>query len=70
MQVISAELSAIKIITPKKFGDHRGFFSEVYSRRALAELGVLTDFVQDNHSLSVEKGVLRVALSGSADGAG
>ena len=59
MQVISAELSAIKIITPKKFGDHRGFFSEVYSRRALAELGVLTDFVQDNHSLSVEKGVLR-----------
>src|SRR5947207_14582801 len=59
MQVIPTKIPAIKLLLPKKFGDHRGFFSEVYSRKALAEVGILTDFVQDNHSLSVEKGVLR-----------
>jgi dTDP-4-dehydrorhamnose 3,5-epimerase len=59
MQLIPTEIPAIKLLLPKKFGDHRGFFSEVYSRKALAEMGILTDFVQDNHSLSVEKGVLR-----------
>src|SRR3954453_12328948 len=59
MQLIPTDIPAIKLILPKKFGDHRGFFSEVYSRKALAEVGILTDFVQDNHSLSVEKGVLR-----------
>src|SRR3954452_17220292 len=59
MQVIPTDIPAIKLILPKKFGDHRGFFSEVYSRKALAEVGILTEFIQDNHSLSVEKGVLR-----------
>src|SRR3954453_21532261 len=58
MQVIPTAIPAIKLLLPKRFGDHRGFFSEVYSRKALAEVGMLTDFVQDNHSLSVEKGVL------------
>ena len=37
----------------------RGFFSEVYNRKVLAEAGVTTEFVQDNHSLSAEKGVVR-----------
>lgn len=59
MQVLPTEIPAIRLLLPKKFGDHRGFFSEVYSRKALEEVGILTDFVQDNHSLSVEKGVLR-----------
>ena len=59
MQLIPTEIPAVKLIVPKKFGDHRGFFSEVYSQKALAEVGVACDFVQDNHSLSVEKGVLR-----------
>jgi dTDP-4-dehydrorhamnose 3,5-epimerase len=59
MEVIPTEISAIKLLLPKKFGDHRGFFSEVYSRKGWTDIGVQTDFVQDNHSLSVEKGVLR-----------
>jgi dTDP-4-dehydrorhamnose 3,5-epimerase len=59
MQVLPTDIPAIKLLVPKKFGDHRGFFSEVYSRKALAEVGILTEFVQDNHSMSVEKGVLR-----------
>src|SRR6476620_8998432 len=59
MQLIPTEIPAVKILEPKKFGDHRGFFSEVYSRKALRDVGIDCEFVQDNHSLSVEKGVLR-----------
>jgi dTDP-4-dehydrorhamnose 3,5-epimerase len=62
MSSILVETTAIpdvKIITPKKFGDHRGFFSEVYSRKAFAEAGIALDFLQDNHSLSAQVGTLR-----------
>lgn len=59
MQVQETEIPAVKIITPKKFGDHRGFFSEVYNRKQFAEAGIDLDFVQDNHSLSVERNVVR-----------
>ena len=59
MQVIETEIPAVKILVPKKFGDHRGFFAEVFSRRAAAEAGLPGEFVQDNHSLSAEKGVVR-----------
>lgn len=60
--MLSVEATAIpdvKIITPKKFGDHRGFFSETYNRRAYSEAGIDLDFVQDNHSLSAAVGTLR-----------
>ena len=46
------------LIEPARFGDDRGFFSEVFSRRALAAHGLTADFVQDNHSRSA-RGVLR-----------
>jgi dTDP-4-dehydrorhamnose 3,5-epimerase len=59
MQVIETEIPAVKVIEPKRLGDNRGFFSEVYSRRAFADAGIDADFVQDNHSLSAEKGVVR-----------
>lgn len=59
MQVIETAIPDVKLLVPKQFKDHRGFFSEVYSRKALAEVGVTCEFIQDNHSLSVEKGVLR-----------
>jgi len=49
----------VKLISPQKFGDHRGFFSETYSKRGLAEAGIALDFVQDNHSLSAAKGTMR-----------
>lgn len=52
-------LQGVRIITPRRFGDHRGFFSESYSRRALAEAGIETEFVQDNHSLSMQAGTVR-----------
>jgi dTDP-4-dehydrorhamnose 3,5-epimerase len=42
-----------------RIGDERGFLSEVWSRRALAAHGITADFVQDNHSVSREKGIVR-----------
>jgi dTDP-4-dehydrorhamnose 3,5-epimerase len=48
-----------QLIIPSRFCDARGWFSESYSRRALAQLGILNEFVQDNHSLSNTKGTLR-----------
>lgn len=49
----------VKLIRPKRFGDHRGFFSEVYSKPALAAAGITLDFIQDNHSRSEKKGTVR-----------
>lgn len=46
-------------ISTVRFEDHRGFFSETYNKRRLAELGIENDFVQDNHSLSLEPGTIR-----------
>jgi len=59
MQIEPTAIPDVKILTPKKHGDARGFFSETYNRRTMAELGVDVEFVQDNHSLSAEQHVLR-----------
>jgi dTDP-4-dehydrorhamnose 3,5-epimerase len=49
----------VRLIVPKRFGDSRGWFTEVYSETAFAKLGIDCRFVQDNHSLSVPKYTLR-----------
>ena len=60
MDVRALAIPEVKLITPKIYRDSRGFFSETYSRRAMAEVaGIDVVFVQDNHSLSSEKGVVR-----------
>ena len=59
MEFIETAIPDVKVLVPKKFGDHRGFFSEVYSEKLLAGHGINLRFVQDNHSLSAEKGVVR-----------
>lgn len=46
-------------IVPKRFGDHRGFFSESYNAMAFAQQGINLVFVQDNHSLSATVGTVR-----------
>jgi dTDP-4-dehydrorhamnose 3,5-epimerase len=53
------EISGIQLITPRRHGDHRGFFAETYNRRAYAALGIDVAFVQDNHSVSAQRGTLR-----------
>lgn len=59
MQVQETEIPGVLLLTPKRFGDHRGFFSETYNSRLFEDAGIHLKFVQDNQSLSVEKGVLR-----------
>ena len=59
MEIKATAIPEVKIVTPARFGDHRGFFAEVYNRRALAEAGIDIEFVQDNHSYSAERGTLR-----------
>ena len=59
MDIQATAIPEVRVITPARFGDHRGFFSEVYNRQALAEAGIDIAFVQDNHSYSAERGTLR-----------
>ncbi len=59
MKIIKTEIPEVLIIEPQVFGDHRGWFCETYSKAKLKELGIDIDFVQDNHSLSSQKGTLR-----------
>lgn len=53
------EISGVHLIKPRRHGDHRGFFAETYNKRAFAALGIDVAFVQDNHSVSAQKGTLR-----------
>ncbi len=46
-------------IVPKKFADARGFFSETYARERFHNVGITHEWVQENQSFSVKKGVLR-----------
>lgn len=57
--VMELEIPDVKLITPVKHGDSRGFFSETYNQRDLAAAGINTEFVQDNHSLSGPRGTVR-----------
>jgi dTDP-4-dehydrorhamnose 3,5-epimerase len=52
-------LDGVLELRPQRFGDDRGFFSEVWNREAMAKAGLAMDFVQDNHSYSAARGVLR-----------
>lgn len=59
MIVEELALPGVRTITPVKHADRRGFFSEVYNRESFAAAGLDAEFVQDNHSLSTERGVIR-----------
>ncbi|PWC40891.1 dTDP-4-dehydrorhamnose 3,5-epimerase [Azospirillum sp. TSO35-2] len=59
MDVVSLDIPDVKILRPKKFGDHRGFFSETYNKKTFEAAGLHYDFVQDNQSLSAEVGTVR-----------
>ena len=60
MKVQKTPIEDVLIITPPRFGDHRGFFSESWNKTKLKDAGVtLPEFVQDNHSVSSEVGTVR-----------
>jgi dTDP-4-dehydrorhamnose 3,5-epimerase len=59
MEIRDTALPEVKILTPRRFGDARGYFCETWSAPRLRASGLAFDFVQDNESLSAEKGTLR-----------
>ena len=59
MQVEHLNIPDVRVLSPSKYGDRRGFFSETYNKKAFAALGIDIDFVQDNHSYSADKGTVR-----------
>lgn len=59
IQAKSLEIPDVLLVAPARFGDDRGFFSETYSESTFSDLGMNARFVQDNHSLSRSKGVVR-----------
>ncbi|MBD3665144.1 dTDP-4-dehydrorhamnose 3,5-epimerase [Sulfitobacter aestuariivivens] len=59
MRVTQTDLPGVLLLEPARFGDDRGFFSESWNRKTLAEHGIELDFVQDNHSMSAAVGTVR-----------
>lgn len=59
MDAVALDIPEVRLITPRKHGDHRGFFSETYNRAAFAAAGIGLDFIQDNQSLSATQGTVR-----------
>ena len=53
------EIEGLKLVTPRKFGDERGFFCETHNAATWAKAGLHYEFVQDNHSLSRDAGTVR-----------
>ncbi len=59
MKIEEFPIKGLFTFTPKRFGDERGFFSETFNARAFEEVAPGVTFVQDNHSLSRDVGVIR-----------
>lgn len=59
MKIEKTTLEGLLILTPQRFGDDRGWFTETWNAPRLAAAGVDIAFVQDNHSMSASVGTLR-----------
>ena len=59
MNVEALPIPDVKLIIPPRFRDPRGFFSETWNQSRFADAGIPGPFVQDNHAVSTEAGVLR-----------
>lgn len=59
MEIAETPLAGLLILKPRRFGDDRGWFSEVWNRDTLRAHGIDLDFVQDNHSYSAHPGTVR-----------
>jgi dTDP-4-dehydrorhamnose 3,5-epimerase len=57
-ETLTTEIADVKMIVPRIHRDRRGLFSETYNKGRLEVLRAKLEFVQDNHSLSVERGVV------------
>jgi dTDP-4-dehydrorhamnose 3,5-epimerase len=59
VKVENLAIADVKLITLRKFGDARGFFSETWNEKTFSDAGIGGHFVQDNHAFSAVKGTLR-----------
>ncbi len=59
MQIDDTAIADVKVITPRRFADPRGFFAEWHNEKALRALGIDLDFRQDNLSRSARRGTVR-----------
>ena len=59
MKVEHLAIPDVILVTPPRHGDSRGFFSETWNAARFAKIGIDQPFVQDNHSFSTQRGVLR-----------
>jgi dTDP-4-dehydrorhamnose reductase/dTDP-4-dehydrorhamnose 3,5-epimerase len=59
MNFIKTNIEGLIIIEPKVFFDSRGWFVESYNQKKFDDIGIIIEFIQDNHSFSLQKGVFR-----------
>lgn len=59
LEIVGLAIPDVKLVTPKRFGDDRGFFSETYNAQRFKDAGITVDFIQDNHSYSAPAGTVR-----------
>ncbi|RGP35322.1 dTDP-4-dehydrorhamnose 3,5-epimerase [Pseudotabrizicola alkalilacus] len=59
LEIKPTSLPGVMLLTPRRFGDARGWFSESWNAERMAAAGLDFAFVQDNHSFSAEPGTLR-----------
>ncbi|MCL1986942.1 MAG: dTDP-4-dehydrorhamnose 3,5-epimerase [Firmicutes bacterium] len=59
MKITKTTLPEVKIIEPTYFEDYRGYYTESYSARTLAEHNITSTFVQDNHIFNLKDGTIR-----------
>ena len=59
MEIIYEPLKGLFVIKPRVFTDERGYFYESYNAKTFEDIGINDNFLQDNQSLSIHKGVLR-----------
>ena len=58
MIVEPTDIPGVLLITPPRYLDDRGFFSETWNERRFIEAGIRGPFVQDNHACSADRGVV------------
>jgi len=59
MRIDETSIPEVKLLSPTRHADARGFFSETWNRAALADAGIVADFVQDNHAQSRQAHTVR-----------
>ena len=59
IDVADTSIPDVKLITPRRFGDARGWFSETWTQPKMAAVGLEFPFMQDNHSYSADVHTLR-----------